>query len=174
MKKIIIALLVLSLIGEVHAQDSTANYINLAAHKFSINLLLNPAISYEMKIAEQQSLKFGLGLTSIVDKDGNAIGTASFFSTAYRKYYSNKDPKLSYNSGSYYGFKGKLILDAEDLEGSIFTPDKAVQLNGIWGFQDNYKGGFYWGGTIGAGITINRDYLTKFSPLFDLQLGFNL
>lgn len=174
MRTTTIIIIIFCSLSRMYSQDSTANYIKLADYKFSINLLINPSINYEMKIAEQQSLKFGLGFSSIVDKKGEAIGVASFFSAAYRIYYSNEDPDLSYNSGSYYGIKGKLILDAEDLEGSIFTPDKAVQLNGIWGFQDNYEDGFYWGGTLGAGITVNRDYAVKFSPLLDLQLGFNL
>ncbi|MCH2214792.1 MAG: hypothetical protein MK086_06435 [Flavobacteriales bacterium] len=174
MREILIALLLLSSISGIYAQDSTSSYIKLKEDKFSLNLLINPAIHYETKIAEQKSLKFGLGLTTIIGKDGNEIGTASFFSTAYRIYYENSDPELSYNSGSYYGAKGKIILDARDIEGSLFTPDKAIQINGIWGFQDNYEGGFYWGGTIGPGITINTDYSIKFSPLFDLQLGFNL
>ena len=174
MKEILILLIVLVSVGKLNAQDSSVNEIKLKEHKFSVNFLINPAINYEMRVAEQMSLKFGLGLTAIIGKKGNEIGTASFFSAAYRIYYENEDPKLSYNSGSYYGVKAKIILDATDVEGSIFTPDKAVQINGIWGFQNNYKIGFYWGGTIGAGIIINTNNTIKFSPLFDLQVGFNI
>lgn len=118
-----LVLFLLNTFGKVYSQNFSDNNIQLKRHKFSINLLITPALYYEMSVAKQTSLKFGLGYTPIIGKEGDKIGTASFFPTFCRIYYENKDSKLSYNSGSYYGLKAKVTLDASDVEGNIFTPD---------------------------------------------------
>ncbi len=170
---LILSLLVLPFIT-IKAQEKTDTQIKLKKDKFSVNLALNPSFNYEFKLAEKQTMKLAIGYAPIIDKNWKDIGATYFLSATYRRYYSNDNPKLSYNSGNYYGVKTKLILDEEDVNGSIFTPDKAVVVNAVWGFQNNYKNGLYFGVTLGSGIAIKEKFKIGFSALVDVQFGINL
>ncbi|MEQ9426669.1 MAG: hypothetical protein RJQ09_19760 [Cyclobacteriaceae bacterium] len=151
--------------------------VDLKENQFYITIL-EPGISFEKKLAANQSLLFNAGLTTLseADTDDFSISLNPVITGDFRNYYSRKRVKkeLNSNSGNYVALRAGYYFDAiaEDLEAGTIDATQSFFMGPVWGIQRNYKSGIHLGFSIGGGISTGKYQDIGFTGLGQFHLGF--
>ena len=170
--KHLIATLVLCALGwGAWAQERIP--VELQNTQFNLNIL-DPSLSFEKRINDNQSFTLATGLTGIGDEDGASLNP--FIRGAYRNYYLRKRVKkeLEPNSGNYIGVLTGYNFGAitDNIESGSTRLSNSYYLGPVWGIQRNYKSGIHLGLSLGAGIAIDNDSDLYFTGLGAFEFGF--
>ncbi|MEM9362025.1 MAG: hypothetical protein AAGA43_05285 [Bacteroidota bacterium] len=150
---------------------------NVEDSQFKINFL-NPGLEYEIGIAQDQTLDFGVGLQFGANSDGYAFFPA--LNAQYRYYYNfkrrlNRDKRTQGNSANYLAASGTLFLE-EVIVGNLNSGDGYFGFAGpVYGIQRTYPKGFNFNVEFGVGYYFDN-FLDDngFGPTVSFSIGWVL
>ncbi len=146
--------------------------------QFYINIL-EPSLSYEMRLADMQSLLLTAGLSTLGEEDINedfALGLIPMLQLDFRHYYPRKKVKkeLRPNSGNFVGLVTgyNFASIADNLDFGEFDDEKAFFLGPVWGIQRNYQSGIHLSLILGGGFITGSNTDFDAHGIISFELGF--
>lgn len=148
---------------------------------FKINFL-PIAVSYEMKLAPQQTIMFepGLGFNWSNDNEDIYYFNVSPYLGFYYRYYYNfdarnaKGKRTARNSVNFIGAKAVYTVYTQYANfGSNRSAYDFMTIGPIWGIQRNYPKNFSLGINLGPALSFYPGGV-RFDAIVDLTLGFHL
>lgn len=176
MQKLWISLIALLAFGVLNAQERIP--VELQSDQLTLSIL-EPAIAYELKLSQNQSLVFRGGLTvlyeDIIDNNDDP-SLHPFVSGSFRNYYARKRVKkeLKPNSGNYIALVGGYIFDNITNEEFVKEQANSWFVGPVWGIQRNYKSGIHLGLSLGGGFGSGDNMNFDFVGIGGFSLGFVL
>ena len=147
--------------------------VELQNTQFNLNIL-NPSLSFEKRINDNQSFTLSAGLTGLGDEDGTSLNP--FVSGSFRNYYLRKrvQKELRSNSGNYIGVMTGYNFGAitDNIEAGSTRGSNSFYLGPVWGIQRNYKSGIHLGISLGAGFAVNNESDFFFTGVGAFEFGF--
>lgn len=152
--------------------------VSLSNTQFNINVL-DPSVSFEKSINDNQSFTAGVGITLLGDfeEDEGTLSVNPFIRGSYRNYYPRKRVKkeLQPNSGNFIGiltgYNFNAIADNTE-NGTNNRLSNSYYLGPVWGIQRNYQSGIHLGLSIGGGFGVGSNSDIYFTGIGGVEFGF--
>ena len=179
MKQVLtLTLCIIALSVTVSAQDRIPVELNKTQLKLSI---LNPNIMFEVKVSENQSFNFSLGLATSYAQVQNTNDSYMYLHPAirgsFRHYYARKEVKkqLRANSGNFIELVAGYVFDSiAGNDDYISSASSSFFFGPAWGIQRNYETGFLFGLGLGLGYGNGKNSDGYVASTGHITLGFVL